>query len=405
MSIMSPCPFRFAIRMPSDHKPNQLTQSLQHIRSQGHEILDLTVSNPTRCGLERPDSASILNALKDTKSLTYAPVSKGDATARAGIADYYLRRGYTVDPDDLVLTSSTSEAYSMVFRLLCDPYDRILLASPTYPLIHELAELNDIKTDTFPIRWISPHWRNELPAIPASIRPTTRAIVCVSPNNPTGSVLSDADYQHISGYCADHSLALIVDEVFADYPLDPSSRVPSSVSNSGCLTFTLNGLSKVLALPQAKLSWIHVSGPDHLKAKALEHLEHMADHYLSPNAFTINAMPAWFRYSADFQTPILRRIRNNLQYLSSIDQRGFRLLRPDAGWYACLQVLCPPGSTQTDESICLHLLENHHTLVHPGFFFDFETPGILVLSLLTPEESFATGVSNLLQSLSEKMLI
>lgn len=397
---MTLSPFRFAIRIPSDHRVNSLTQTLQRVRNEGHSILDLTVSNPTRCGLDRPDPAVVLDPLCNPANLTYAPASRGDRRARVEIAQYYHTRGYTVDPDDLILTSSTSEAYSMVFRLTCDPYDRILIASPSYPLIHELAALNDIKTDAFPIHWMGDHWRSDLDKLPAYIRPTTRALVCVSPNNPTGSVIPHSDYQRISACCSAYSLALIVDEVFADYPLDPSKPVSSSVDHAECLTFTLNGLSKVLALPQAKLSWIHVSGPDHLKSRALEHLEHMADHYLSPNAFTINALPAWLAQTSRFQQPILRRIRNNLNHLSSLSQAGFKVLRPDAGWYACVQVDPRPGVSQTDESICLNLLERYHTLVHPGFFFDFDQPGVLVLSLLTPEDTFSKGISNLRLTIS-----
>jgi len=358
----------------------------------GKVILDLTVSNPTRAGIEY-DGAAILDSLRNPKSLEYDPQPKGLRIAREVVADYYLEREHRVDPDRLVLTTSTSEAYSYIFRLLANPGEEILVPKPSYPLFDFLAELQDVKLVGYPLLY-DHGWQIDWPSLESSIGDRTRAVVVVHPNNPTGSYVSVAERRRLSELCSKRGLALIVDEVFLDYAHDGSRR-PSFVTNDAALTFTLSGISKISGLPQMKLAWIAASGSPSDVDEAMQRLEVIADTYLSLNAPVQLAARSLLEQSAKIQPQLMQRVRMNLAELDRqrMEHRSSARLEVEGGWYAVLRV----PVTQSDEDLAIALLRNTATMVHPGHFYDFPRDGYLVISLITPEGDFRQGVSRVLK--------
>jgi len=372
--------------------PNRYTRALEEARMSGKVILDLTVSNPTRAGIEY-DGAAILDSLRNPKSLEYDPQPKGLRIAREVVADYYLEREHRVDPDRLVLTTSTSEAYSYIFRLLANPGEEILVPKPSYPLFDFLAELQDVKLVGYPLLY-DHGWQIDWPSLESSIGDRTRAVVVVHPNNPTGSYVSVAERRRLSELCSKRGLALIVDEVFLDYAHDGSRR-PSFVTNDAALTFTLSGISKISGLPQMKLAWIAASGSPSDVDEAMQRLEVIADTYLSLNAPVQLAARSLLEQSAKIQPQLMQRVRMNLAELDRqrMEHRSSARLEVEGGWYAVLRV----PVTQSDEDLAIALLRNTATMVHPGHFYDFPRDGYLVISLITPEGDFRQGVSRMLK--------
>ena len=289
--------------------PNRFTQAIEEVRASGGEFLDLTISNPTRAGITY-DKVAILDSLRDEESLDYDPHPKGLRRAREAVTDYYCDRGEVVDPESLVLTSGTSEGYSYVFRLLANPGDEILVPKPSYPLFDFLADLQDVKLVPYPL--IYDHgWQIDFHSLERALGPSTRGIVLVNPNNPTGSYLNAEERDRLNGICREHSLALIVDEVFLDYALDGPPH-PSFAASQGALTFTLSGLSKISALPQMKLAWIALSGPAAELHSAMQRLEVIADTYLSVSAPVQWAAAKMLEQRVSVQAQILDRVRENL---------------------------------------------------------------------------------------------
>ena len=374
--------------------PNRFSEAVHEVRAAGTEILDLTVSNPTRAGIEY-DSAAILDSLRDLKSLDYDPQPKGLKDAREAVAAYYRERGEAVDPQRIVLTTSTSEGYSYVFRLLANPGDEVLVPKPSYPLFDFLAELQDVKLVGYPLLY-DHGWQIDWRSLELAVSEKTRAIVLVHPNNPTGSYVSAAERQQLNKLCHEHGLALILDEVFLDYAHDDARRT-SFVSNDAALTFTLSGISKISALPQMKLAWIVVSGPDEAVETAMQRLEVIGDTYLSLNAPIQLAASALLEQRKSVQPQLMKRVRANLGELDRrlVDRKASVRLQVEGGWYAVLRV----PVTQSDEDLAIALLRNAGTIVHPGHFYDFARDGYLVLSLITPEKDFREGVSRLLRLL------
>jgi aspartate/methionine/tyrosine aminotransferase len=377
--------------------PNRFTQAQFDLRSAGAEILDLSVSNPTRADLHY-DADTILGSLTHLEALDYDPQPLGLLSARQAVADYYRadHQGYDLDTESILLTTSTSEGYSYVFRLLCNPGDEILVPKPSYPLFEFLADLQDVHLVPYPLLY-DHGWQIDLPSLYGAVTPRTRGIVLVHPNNPTGSYTKSAEVSDLNHFCQENALALIVDEVFLDYAHDGVSR-PSFAMNNGALTFTLSGLSKISGLPQMKVAWIVTSGPEERKIAALARLQVIADTYLSMNAPLQLATPALLDQRKSLQPLLLDRVRANLGELDRqlAHQKTCSRLDVEGGWYAILRV----PATQSDEDLAIDLLRKAGVLVHPGHFYDFPNDGYLVLSLITPTVTFREGIQRVLDVLN-----
>jgi alanine-synthesizing transaminase len=378
---------------------NAYTLALDELRSSGTPLLDLTASNPTLCGFHY-NSQEILSAFQSPAALAYDPQPKGSPGARREVARYYLDDHHvTLDPDSLFLTTSTSEAYSYVFRLLCDPGDELLVAKPSYPLFEFLADLQDVKLVPYSLAYAH-GWFIDFQSLERAITPRTRAILLVHPNNPTGSYVHPSEAAQLNALCAKHNLALIVDEVFLDFPFNPPP-LRTFAANSEALTFTLSGLSKISALPQMKIAWLAVTGPAALVRPALDRLEIIADTFLSLSGPAQVALLTLLAQRFPLRSQILDRVRENRSYLQSLLRAHPRieLLRADAGWYAVLRIPSLASSPyNSDEGLAIHLLRQHRVLVHPGHFYDFASDGYLVVSLIAPAPDFRRGVEALLQS-------
>jgi aspartate/methionine/tyrosine aminotransferase len=380
---------------------NPLTVALDELRASGVPILDLTASNPTQCGF-RYDSAAILSAFHNPAALQYDPQPKGTLAARRETARYYLDdHQIAVDPESLFLTTSTSEAYSYAFRLLCDHGEELLLPKPSYPLFEFLASLQDVQLVPYSLEYAH-DWFIDFQSLERAISPRTRAILLVHPNNPTGSYVQPEELDRLNALCLKYHLALIVDEVFLDFAFN-ARPCKTFAANSLALTFTLSGLSKISALPQMKIAWLAVTGPSALVRPALERLEIIADTYLSLSAPAQAALPALLAQRHSLRQQLLERIRENRAQLESLlaAHPAAELLHADAGWYAVLRLRPHSRSAHpTDEELAIHLLRSHHVLVHPGHFYDFPAEGHLVLSLITPAPTFREALTRLLATLS-----
>jgi alanine-synthesizing transaminase len=416
---------------------NRFTQAVEEVRAGGTTILDLTISNPTRAGL-RYDEAAILGALASPRALDYDPQSKGLLVAREAVARYYRDRSdrgegvvssnvysqgisdsIVVDPERIVLTTSTSEGYSFVFRLLCNAGDELLVPKPSYPLFEFLADLQDVRLVPYPL--IYDHgWQMDFPSLERAATERTRGVVVVHPNNPTGSFVSVGEMASLNAFCREHGLAVIADEVFLDYRLETSgaeappqeqrnrsaeSAAPpkndphrSFAGNREVLTFTLSGLSKIAALPQMKVAWVVTSGPSELVAEAMGRLEVIADTYLSMNAPMQWAVPALLEQRKDIQRQLRERVQRNLAELDRqlVGQQACSRLAVEGGWYAVVRV----PVTRSDEELAIALVREKAVVVHPGHFYDFPGEGYLVLSLITAEDDFREGLGRVLAFLN-----
>ncbi|HET7207106.1 MAG TPA: pyridoxal phosphate-dependent aminotransferase [Terriglobales bacterium] len=374
--------------------PNALTLAQEEMKAGGREVLDLTVSNPTRVGLNY-DVDEILTALSQPQVLDYDPQPKGMLSARQAVAAYYRDQhdAFGIDPENIVLTASTSEGYSYVFRLLCNPGDKILVPNPSYPLLEFLADLQDVTLVPYPL--VYDHgWQIDFASLYKQVDHHTRAILIVHPNNPTGSYVRQEEISPLYAFCRDYNLALVVDEVFLDYAHDGAPR-PSFAANPGVLTFTLSGLSKISALPQMKLAWIVTSGPEDRVPAAIARLEVIADTFLSMSAPLQLALPVLLEQRKHIQ-PVLRdRLRANLEELDRqlADRPSCSRLEVEGGWYVVLRI----PVTESDEELAIRILRSVSVLVHPGHFYDFHADGHLVLSLITPSEHFRQGVHRALE--------
>ena len=378
--------------------PNRFAQAQEEVRAAGIELLDLSVSNPTRAGLQL-DQEGILQALAQPEALEYDPQPKGLLSARKAVARYYkdAHDVYDVDPESLILTTSTSEGYSFVFRLLCNAEDEILVPKPSYPLFDFLAELQDVKLAPYPLVYHD-GWQIDFPSLYKAVNHRTRAVVVVHPNNPTGSYASSEEIDSLNRVCSEYNLALVVDEVFLDYSVDGAPR-NSFVSNNSALTFALSGISKISGLPQMKLAWIAANGPREAVTQALARMEVISDTYLSMNAPVQLATSTLLDQRKGLQPLLLDRIRHNLQELDYqlSRQKTCERLRVDGGWYAVLRV----PALQADEDLAIDLLRKVAVLVHPGHFYDFSNDGYLVISLITPGDIFREGVKLVLAQLND----
>ena len=384
----------FSTRTAWTLKENRLTEALAEVRRGGAEVLDLSASNPTRLGL-RYDEDAVLAAFSSARSLDYNPQPKGILEARQAITQYYHDdhglKG--LDAENIVLTTSTSEGYSHVFRLLCNPGDELLVPKPSYPLFEFLADLQDVKLVPYPLLY-DHGWQLDFHSLEKVLSPRTRGVVIVHPNNPTGSYVHSQERDMLNEFCGEHDLALIVDEVFLDYAIEAGVH-PSFAGNQQVLTFTLSGLSKVSALPQMKLAWIFASGPRPDVVSAMSRLEVIADTYLSMNAPTQWAFPTLLEQRKAIQPQLRARIGKNLEELDRQlpSQPAVTRLRVEGGWNVVLRV----PVVQSDEELAIALLRRSAILVHPGHFYDFPSDGYIVLSLIVEECQFAQGVHSLLR--------
>lgn len=391
----------FSRRTGWDLAPNALSNALAERRARGLEVLDLTETNPTRCGLGPPRDA-LRDALSAQGVERHDPDPRGTRAAREAVCAYYTERGRTVDIADVILSASTSEAYGWLFKLLCDPGDRVLVPRPGYPLFDYLAELESVVAEPYSLRWDGA-WHLDLAAMAAAFAqpgPAIRALVVVSPGNPTGAFLKRAELVALTALCAAHDAVLICDEVFSDYGITgDEERVETIVADvppPAALTFALSGLSKVLALPQVKLGWLVAGGPVARRREALARLEVIADTYLSVGTPAQVALSALLQEREAVQVAILARVRANLAALRAACANGesaVSVLAPEGGWSAILRV----PRVLADEQWALTLLEEKGVLVQPGYFFDFETPGHLVVSLLPGPAAFAEGTRRIVE--------
>jgi hypothetical protein len=380
----------FSSRLRQAAGRNQLAVALDRRRAAGLPIVDLTLSNPTRAGLAYP--AGLLAPMAQDRALCYEPEPFGLLSARQAVAGDFRRRGHPVPAERTVLTASTSEAYSLLFKLLCDPGDAVLAPRPSYPLVEHLTDLDGISLERYRLEFHG-RWELDVQDLREKARSgRMRAIVMINPNNPTGSMVTDAELDAVAAVAREHDLALISDEVFADYPVS-GSRPASALRQQTALTFVLGGMSKSAGLPQVKLGWIAAGGPDALVADAMERLETICDAYLSVSTPVQVAAPELLKGGAAVRAQIQERVRGNYAQLAALASANPAcvLLPVEAGWYAVVQV----PALASEDTIVLDLLDEAGVLVHPGYFFDFEREAFLVVSLLPEPRVFASAAQAL----------
>jgi alanine-synthesizing transaminase len=366
--------------------------AIREARAAGRRLVDLTVSNPTVCGFEY-DAGTILAPLACAGALTYDPDPRGMRSAREAVAGYYGGHGASVDADAVVLTTSTSEGYGYLFRLLCDAGDEVLVAQPSYPLFDFLADLEDVRLRTYPLFYDNGWWI-DFAELEKRIGPKTKALVVVHPNNPTGHATGAAERERLQEICLRHGLALIVDEVFLDYPLGEERLTSFAVGPHPVLTFCLSGMSKIAGLPQMKVGWIAGLGPEGVRREAMARLEVIADTFLSMNAPVQMALPSWLAGRKGIQGQILARVRGNLAAAQRIGVgSGVEVLQVEAGWSAILRMPQMGG----DRDVAEMLLREAGVVVHPGSFYGIAESGRVVVSLLGFAQEFAEGLERIVQ--------
>jgi alanine-synthesizing transaminase len=410
-------PFHFSSRTHWNLASNALALKVAELKRAGMAILDLTESNPTRCRFDYPER-EILAALARTESLLYEPIPRGLATARNAVCNYYqTHSGLAIYPEHVFLTASTSEAYSFAFRLLADPGDEILIPRPSYPLFDFLARLNDVSLHEYSLEYHN-GWHVDFSSLERSVTSRTRAILVVNPNNPTGSGIRDSERERLLSLCRDRQLALISDEVFLDFEFTAGEETPSGgglatrperlrslAGNMETLILCLSGISKMLGLPQLKLAWMAASGPAEWLHPALERLEVIADTFLSVGTPVQHALALLLEKAySSMRSQILNRVRSNLRTLDDRVARCSGLcerLSSQGGWSAVVSI----PRTRSEEDWVLRWLAQDQVLVHPGYFFDFEQEGFLVVSLLPPPDLFREGIERLFSRIEQDMKI
>ena len=381
----------YSKRLPSGLAHNKHSLAIYERRRQGTALLDLTVSNPTECFDDYPHSA-INTALSQVKNFRYAPDPMGDREARAAVCEYYNTRGVTVSPERVILTASTSEAYAYLFKLFCDPGDEVLIPIPSYPLFTYLGALECVTPIPYQLRYDGT-WYLDFSSLRQAISPRTKAIVTVNPNNPTGTLLSPTERDELLAIAGDHNLAIISDEVFADYNLGTKPFTATSlVGSTSALSFVLNGLSKAAGMPQMKLGWTLLNGPEEERHRAIERLELIADTYLSVGTPVAKALPQLLKIGSSIRAQILERVRSNLAKVDAqLANTAARRLHLDAGWSAIVQV----PETQSEEDWVTGLIEQHAVITQPGYFFDMDRGAYLMLSLIMPPSVLEEGLERI----------
>jgi alanine-synthesizing transaminase len=377
----------FSTRVPGDRRPTDLARAAARARARG-PVVDLTLSNPTRAGIDYP--ADLLSVMSQPAALTYRPEPLGLADARQAIAEDYARRGLRIAADRIVLTTSTSEAYSILFKLLGEPgRSNVLTPVPSYPLFDHLTRLDGLVQRRYALEFHGA-WVVDVETLDAVWTSDTRAVLAVSPNNPTGSIVRGGDADELTRRCGDREAALILDEVFCDYPLGEAFDEPRAFAEPPCLLCRLGGLSKSIGLPQAKLGWIALNGPSDVVAEALDRIELICDTYLSVSTPVQMAARSLLERGAAVRAQILDRVRANDAALRATvsGDGGVTVLPADGGWSAVIRV----PATRSEEALVTELLERDAVAVHPGYFFDFPHEAFLVVSLLPESAEFARGI-------------
>jgi aspartate/methionine/tyrosine aminotransferase len=386
----------FSARLPTERSSNRLTRAVQRAQAEARPILDLTESNPTRAGFEYP--SDLLAPLGDARGLSYQPCPLGLLDAREAVSRDYARRGMSVAADRIALTASTSEAYSVLFKLLADAGDEVLVPRPSYPLFDHLTRLDLVTARPYDLEYHG-SWSIDISSVQRALTSRTRALLLVSPNNPTGSFVAAPELDQLENLCAGDGVAIIADEVFADYELRVGAAAGAGrvMDCRHVLAFSLGGLSKSVGVPQVKLAWIAAAGPDAVVAEALERLEIVCDTYLSVSTAVQLATPHLLERAPAIRSQIHARITANHQQLVErvATMPACSVLRADGGWYGVLQV---PSFT-SEEELVVDLVTKAGVLAHPGFFFDFPSESYLIVSLLTPQAVFAEGLDRVLRHL------
>jgi aspartate/methionine/tyrosine aminotransferase len=381
----------FSRRLPADAELNALSRAIAALRAAGTDFVDLTGSNPTHAGIAYP--AGLLAPLSAAAGLSYDPDPRGLPAAREAIADDAGRREVTIDPAHVVLSASTSESYSWLFKLLCNTGDCVLVPRPSYPLFEQLTQLEGVRAIPYDLEY---HGRWEIDFDSLEAGPAeARAVLVVSPNNPTGQFVLPREAERLTRLCRDRGWALIADEVFADYPLDAAAPLTDLAARLDVLTFSLGGASKSLGLPQVKLGWMVVGGPAGARDAALHALELIADTFLSVGTPVQVAAPALLRDGAAVRAAIHDRVRGNLETVrrSAAAFPSCTVLPVEGGWSAVLRV----PATRSEETLVLDLLQHERILVHPGYFFDFVREAYIVISLLPPAAAVAEAIGRVLR--------
>ncbi|MBM3807151.1 MAG: pyridoxal phosphate-dependent aminotransferase [Acidimicrobiia bacterium] len=379
-------------RLPKNLQLNAVARALDAKRRGGVPLLDLTETNPTRAGFDYPNN--LLEPLAHPRALDYDPQPLGLWPARAAVAADFRRRGMVISADRVALTSSTSEAYALLFKLLCNAGDAVLVPQPSYPLFEHLTQLESVVAVPYALDYHG-GWRIDLDSIQQAATDRVRAMLLVSPNNPTGSFLHRDDLSAIAAIAATRGWAIIGDEVFADYPLDPAPNAAAVLPGAELLTFSLGGLSKSAGLPQLKLGWIGFGGPTDIVDRTIAAYEVMADAYLSVSTPVQAAAVELIEHGAVIRAQILSRLRRNLDALRSLaaEHPSVEVLKVEGGWSAVLKV----PQLRSDEALVLELLEEDDVLVHPGYFFDFAREAFVVVSLLVEPMAFDRAIGRVLK--------
>ena len=384
----------FSRRIPAPREPNALGRALAEAQASGRRVINLAESNPTRVGAALP-AEKVLRALARTESLSYEPDPRGLPAARSAVASWYASRGTSVDPSDIFLAASTSEAYGWLFKLLADPGDSVLVPKPGYPLFEYLSGLEGVEAVPYPLEYRHPAgWSADLDSLEAALKSRRpKAVILIHPNNPTGSFVGRRERRRILDLCGEAGTAVIADEVFLPYPLEDPAE-PSFARETEVPCFVLNGLSKLLGLPQMKLGWIVLAGPASYRADAAGRLEIIADTYLSTGAPILNAAGELLPLAAGFTEELRERLLANLGCLrEALEGEGspYRVLRCSGGWTAVLEL----PRVLPEEDLALGLLREEGVFAHPGYFFDFPREAFLALSLLPRPEDFREGTGRL----------
>lgn len=385
--------YRYSHRLPDSCLPNAFSRLLQHKRQAGARLLDLTIANPTQAFADYPHGR-IAHALSAVRDFTYHPDPSGQEQARRAVSAYYAAQNIVISPGRLLLTASTSEAYALLFKLVCDPGDEVLAPLPSYPLFEYLASFESVRIVPYRLRYDG-SWFVDMASLRQGVSPRTRALIIVNPNNPTGSFLKQPEAEELFRLALDRGLPVISDEVFMDYSFGlVPGRIPTLIGADSILSFSLNGLSKGAGMPQMKLAWIAVNGPEPARESARQRLELLADTYLSVGTPVQCALPELLRVGSDIQHQIAKRLARNFAALNAIlENSPAHSLHVEGGWSAIVQL----PRTSTEEIWITRLLEEQSVIVQPGYFFDMDSEAYLVLSLLTPPGTFDEGVQRLSQ--------
>jgi alanine-synthesizing transaminase len=378
----------YSTRLPDELEANRFTKLLHELRASGRPLLDLTISNPTEVGLKYP-VRRIEEILGEASAFPYEPNPRGLKATREAIASFRSGPRRSIRPDPMWLTSGTSEAYGFLMKLLASPGDEILIPVPSYPLFSHLLQLEGVRPVVYPLRYAE-GWFIDLKELEALMRPTTKAVIVVNPNNPTGNFVRASEKEDLLSLCAGRNLPLIVDEVFFEFPLGKKvSQNSFAQDSSPALTFVLDGFSKLLGLPQMKLSWITLHGPARSLEATSARLDWISDLYLSVGTKIQKAVPALLPVANELTSMIHERVRTNWQWLSThLDSHHWDPMVTEGGWCVILR----SRHSMDEEKVSLSLLENEKIVVHPGYFFDLPFRSSLVVSLLPEPEGFARGV-------------